>query len=106
MKPHVDLKDVPMAIERAKTTDDREVMEVVFAKFGMSRPFFAPPSCRLNALQPCAVRSMRQCETTHFLLTPNISAWRSTRSVVKMSRCWLHGLWEHPPRWHSGRATC
>jgi hypothetical protein len=43
MTPHADLKDVPRAIELAKTAEDRNVMEVVFAKFGMSRPFFAPP---------------------------------------------------------------
>jgi tripartite-type tricarboxylate transporter receptor subunit TctC len=54
MKPHVDLKDVPMAIDLAKTAEDRGVMEVVFAKFGMSRPFLAPPGLapeRLAALR-------------------------------------------------------
>jgi tripartite-type tricarboxylate transporter receptor subunit TctC len=54
MKPHPDLKDVPMAIDLAKTPEDRSVMEVVFAKFGMSRPFFAPPGVapdRLAALR-------------------------------------------------------
>jgi tripartite-type tricarboxylate transporter receptor subunit TctC len=43
MRPHPDIKGVPMAIELAKSADDRRIMEVVFAKFGMSRPFFAPP---------------------------------------------------------------
>ena len=54
MKPHADLKDVPMAIDLAKTAEDRNVMEVVFAKFGMSRPFLAPPGVapdRLAALR-------------------------------------------------------
>jgi hypothetical protein len=43
MKPHPDIKGVPMAIELAKSPQDRQVMEVVFAKFGMSRPFMVPP---------------------------------------------------------------
>jgi tripartite-type tricarboxylate transporter receptor subunit TctC len=43
MKPHADLAGVPMAVDLARTPEDRNVMEVVFAKFGMSRPFFAPP---------------------------------------------------------------
>jgi tripartite-type tricarboxylate transporter receptor subunit TctC len=43
MKAHPDLKGVPMAIELARTPEDRQVMEIVFAKFGMSRPFLAPP---------------------------------------------------------------
>jgi tripartite-type tricarboxylate transporter receptor subunit TctC len=54
MRSHADLKGVPTAIELAKTADDRNVMEVVFAKFGMSRPFFAPPGVapeRLAALR-------------------------------------------------------
>jgi tripartite-type tricarboxylate transporter receptor subunit TctC len=54
MNPHSELKDVPMAIELAKTPADRQVMAVVFAKFGMSRPFFAPPGIppeRLSALR-------------------------------------------------------
>jgi len=54
MTPHADLQDVPMAIELAKTPEDRKIMEVVFAKFGMSRPFFASPGVppeRLAALR-------------------------------------------------------
>ena len=54
MHAHPALKDVPRAIDLAKTPDDRRVMEVVFAKFGMSRPFLAPPGIvpeRLAALR-------------------------------------------------------
>src|SRR5262249_2971912 len=43
LEAHPDLKNVPMAIELARTAEDRQIMEVVFAKFGMSRPFLAPP---------------------------------------------------------------
>ena len=43
MKPHPDIAGVPMAIDLAKTPEDRQVMEIIFAKFGMSRPFMAPP---------------------------------------------------------------
>jgi tripartite-type tricarboxylate transporter receptor subunit TctC len=43
MKAHPDLQGVPMAIELAKSPQDRQVMEVVFAKYGMARPFFTAP---------------------------------------------------------------
>lgn len=43
MKPHPDLTDVPMAIELAKSAEDKQIMEVVFAKYGMARPFFTAP---------------------------------------------------------------
>jgi tripartite-type tricarboxylate transporter receptor subunit TctC len=62
MKPHGDLADVPMAIDLAKTAEDRAVMELVFAKFGMSRPFFAPPGVpaeRLAALRRAFDATMR-----------------------------------------------
>jgi tripartite-type tricarboxylate transporter receptor subunit TctC len=50
MKSHPDIKGVPMAIDLAKTPEDRQVMEVVFAKFGMSRPFMAPPDLPADRL--------------------------------------------------------
>ncbi|HTI86923.1 MAG TPA: tripartite tricarboxylate transporter substrate-binding protein [Alphaproteobacteria bacterium] len=37
------LKDVPSAVDLAKTPGDRQVLELIFAKYGMSRPFMAPP---------------------------------------------------------------
>src|SRR3954466_15210763 len=43
LRPHADIKSVPMAIELARNPDDRRVVEIVFAKFGMSGPFLAPP---------------------------------------------------------------
>jgi tripartite-type tricarboxylate transporter receptor subunit TctC len=43
MRAHPDLKGVPMAIELAKSAQDRQIMEVVFAKYGMARPFFTAP---------------------------------------------------------------
>lgn len=51
MKAHADIKSVPMAIELAKTPADRRIMEVVFAKFGMSRPFMAPPGLAPERLE-------------------------------------------------------
>ena len=43
MRAHPDLKGVPMAIDLARSPQDREIMEVVFAKYGMARPFFTAP---------------------------------------------------------------
>jgi len=43
LKPHAGIPGAPMAIELARSPNERRVMEVVFAKFGMSRPFMAPP---------------------------------------------------------------
>ena len=51
LNAHPDLKDVPMAIELARTAEDRRIMELVFAKFGMSRPFLAPPGVSPDRLE-------------------------------------------------------
>jgi tripartite-type tricarboxylate transporter receptor subunit TctC len=54
MKPHAGIAGVPMAIDLARTPEDRRIMEIVFAKFGMSRPFMAPPELppeRLDVLR-------------------------------------------------------
>jgi hypothetical protein len=61
-KPHTELKDVPTAIDLAWTPDDRRIMEIVFAKFGMSRPFFAPPG-----IAPERLATLRRAfdETVH-----------------------------------------
>jgi tripartite-type tricarboxylate transporter receptor subunit TctC len=62
MKPHPEIKGVPMAIDLARTAADRQVMEVIFAKFGMSRPFMAPPDlppARLAMLRTAFMATMK-----------------------------------------------
>ena len=51
LKAHSGLKSVPMAIELARTPEDRRIMETVFAKFGMSRLFLAPPGIAPQRLE-------------------------------------------------------
>jgi tripartite-type tricarboxylate transporter receptor subunit TctC len=50
MHGHPDLKGVPMAIDLAKSPDDRQIMEIIFAKFGMGRPFFTAPGVPADRL--------------------------------------------------------
>src|SRR5262245_49610091 len=47
---HPDLKGVPMAIDLAKSPQDRQIMEIVFAKYGMARPFFTAPGVPADRL--------------------------------------------------------
>jgi tripartite-type tricarboxylate transporter receptor subunit TctC len=54
MTPHPDLKEVPTALALAKTPEDRQVLETIFAKYAMARPYLAPPEVpadRLAALR-------------------------------------------------------
>jgi tripartite-type tricarboxylate transporter receptor subunit TctC len=43
MRAHPDIKDVPMAIELARSPQDRQLMELVFTKYSMARPFLTAP---------------------------------------------------------------
>ena len=89
MRAHPDIKGVPMAIELARSPDDRRVMEVVFAKFGMSRPFFAPPGVppeRLAMLRRAFDATLK--DPGRARRSAASSAWRSTRCAARTSRRW------------------
>jgi tripartite-type tricarboxylate transporter receptor subunit TctC len=54
LEKHPDLPNVPLALDLAKTTQDRRAMELLYARQTMGRPFFAPPGiprARANALK-------------------------------------------------------
>lgn len=63
--PQPELKGVPFALDIAKTPDDRRALEVIFAKYKMSRPYFAPPGVpaeRVKALQTAFMATMKDGE--------------------------------------------
>ena len=43
LEKHPDLRDVPLALEMAKTPEDRQLMELLFASLTIGRPVLAPP---------------------------------------------------------------
>ena len=51
MQKHPAIPDVPSALELASNDEDRAMMELVFAKFNLSRPFFGPPNMSAKVLQ-------------------------------------------------------
>jgi tripartite-type tricarboxylate transporter receptor subunit TctC len=54
LSPDPRLKDVPMALESARSSDERKALELFFARAAIGRPFVAPPGLpadRLAALR-------------------------------------------------------
>jgi tripartite-type tricarboxylate transporter receptor subunit TctC len=51
MRPHPDLQNVPSALDVVRSPEDKAVLELIFAKYGMSRPFMAPPGVPPERLQ-------------------------------------------------------
>jgi len=43
LKKHGDLPDVPLVMDFAKTSEERQIFKLVFARQPMGRPFLAPP---------------------------------------------------------------
>jgi hypothetical protein len=43
LEKHPDLPDVPLVVDLAKSQDDRKILELIFARQVMGRPFLAPP---------------------------------------------------------------
>ncbi len=65
LSKHRDLADVPLAIDFAKTPQDRQIMEFFFARQEMSRPFLTAPDVaaeRLNALRNAFMATARDPE--------------------------------------------
>jgi tripartite-type tricarboxylate transporter receptor subunit TctC len=51
LKPHPDLKDVPLALDLAKTDADRQAMQLAVARLEYGRPFFLPPNVPADRVQ-------------------------------------------------------
>jgi len=43
LEKHPDLPDVPLVVDLAKTDEERKILELIFARQVMGRPFLAPP---------------------------------------------------------------
>jgi tripartite-type tricarboxylate transporter receptor subunit TctC len=68
LEKHVELPDVPLVLDYAKTKDDRFLFEFLFAPQKMGRPFFAPPDVpqeRVEALRKAFSQTLKD---TAFLL--------------------------------------
>ena len=62
---HPDIPDVPAILDFAKTPEDRQVIEFLFAPQDMGRPFFAPlgvPAERVAALRAAFARTLKDAD--------------------------------------------
>ena len=62
---HPDIPDVPAILDHAKTPEDRQVIEFLFAPQDMGRPFFAPPGVpaeRVAALRSAFIQTLRDAK--------------------------------------------
>lgn len=62
LKRHPDLPNVPLATELVTNPDDRQILEVIFARQAIGRPYAAPPGLpadRAKALQDAFERTMK-----------------------------------------------
>ena len=62
LSKHVDLPDVPLVLDYAKTKEDRDLLEFLFAPQVMGRPFFAPPDVpaeRVEALRTAFEQTLK-----------------------------------------------
>jgi tripartite-type tricarboxylate transporter receptor subunit TctC len=58
---HPDLPDVPVIIDLAKTDEQRQILELIFARQALGRPFLAPPgipAARAEALRTAFMDTM------------------------------------------------
>jgi tripartite-type tricarboxylate transporter receptor subunit TctC len=67
MQKHPSIPDVPSALELAANAEDRTLMELVFAKFNLSRPFFGPPQMTPKAIDDLRSSFMAVLKDKEFL---------------------------------------
>jgi tripartite-type tricarboxylate transporter receptor subunit TctC len=61
LQKHPDLPDVPLIVDLAKTDEDRQILQLIFARQVMGRPFLAPPGIpaeRADALRKAFMATM------------------------------------------------
>jgi tripartite-type tricarboxylate transporter receptor subunit TctC len=61
LKKHPDLPDIPLIVDLAKTDEQRQILELIFARQVMGRPFVAPPNVpreRAEALRKAFMDTM------------------------------------------------
>ena len=61
LNKHPDLPDMPLIVDLAKTDEQRQILELIFARQVMGRPFVAPPSVpreRAEALRKAFMDTM------------------------------------------------
>jgi tripartite-type tricarboxylate transporter receptor subunit TctC len=62
LEKHPDLPDVPLVVDLAKSADQRKLLELIFARQVMGRPFLAPPGIpqeRVAALRKAFMDTMK-----------------------------------------------
>jgi tripartite-type tricarboxylate transporter receptor subunit TctC len=65
LEKHPDLPDVPLIIDLAKTDEQRKILELIFARQVMGRPFLSPPGLpadRADALRKAFMDTMKDKE--------------------------------------------
>jgi tripartite-type tricarboxylate transporter receptor subunit TctC len=79
LEKHPDLRHVPLIVDLAKSADDRKVLELIFARQVMGRPFLGPPDIprdRAEALRQAFMNTMKDqeflvaAETAKLEITP------------------------------------
>ena len=65
LSKHPDLPNVPLIMDLAKTTEQKQILKVIFARQVMGRPYLAPPdlrSDRARALQQAFMDTMKDAD--------------------------------------------
>lgn len=67
LDPEPALKDVPFALDIVKSPEDRRVLEVVFTKYKMSRPYFFAPEVPADRVAAVRAAFLEACKDPKFL---------------------------------------
>jgi hypothetical protein len=97
LKPHPELKGVPVIVDFAKSEDDRRVLEMVFARQAIGYPYTAPPNVPADRLEAIRKAFQATMQDPEFLASTAKAGLLVDPMTGQQVQTLLQGLYSMPP---------
>jgi len=97
LEKHPDLPDVPVIVDFAKTTEQRQIIKLIFARQVVGRPYLAPPGIPKDRLEILRKAFMETMVDKDFLADANKSKLEITPVTGDKVEALVKEIYETPP---------
>jgi len=97
LEKHPDLPDVPVIVDLAKTTEQRQIIKLIFARQVVGRPYLAPPGIPKDRLEILRKAFMETMVDKDFLADANKSKLEITPVTGDKVEALVKEIYETPP---------
>ena len=97
LEKHRDLPDVPVIVDLAKTTEQRQIIKLIFARQVVGRPYLAPPGIPKDRLEILRKAFMETMVDQDFLADANKSKLEIAPVTGEKVEALVKEIYETPP---------